>query len=231
MIAQGHWSTQQSKLHINVLELKAVLLALKTFVPQLSLQQRIIQVASDNTTVSAYINKQGDTRFWDMFALTWHLFVFCHKNKVVLSARRVPGVMNLVADQLSRFQQTLHTEWSLNLQIFKWLSQIDFQPQIDLFATRIQSQASPVCLTSARSQSSGNRCPGDELVQTSSLLLPSYSSLSTYGQKVHQLSQLQDASCGSSLRNQGVASRSIGTVNKKTSGSSSKRKSVKATSS
>ena len=59
MIAQGHWSTQQSKLHINVLELKAVLLALKTFVPQLSLHQRIIQVASDNTTVCAYINKLG----------------------------------------------------------------------------------------------------------------------------------------------------------------------------
>ena len=29
MIAQGHWSTQQSKLHISVLELKAVLLAVK----------------------------------------------------------------------------------------------------------------------------------------------------------------------------------------------------------
>ena len=104
MIAQGHWSVQQSKLHINVLELKAVLLALKTFVPQLSLHQRIIQVASDNTTVCAYINKLGGTRSWDMFALTWHLFAFCRKNKVVLSARHVPGVMNLVADQLSRSQ-------------------------------------------------------------------------------------------------------------------------------
>ena len=136
MIAQGPWSTQQSKLHINVLELKAVLLALKTFVPQLSLHQRIIQVASDNTTVCAYINKLGGTRSWDLFALTWHLFAFCRKNKVVLTARHVPGVMNLVADQLSRSQQTLHTEWSLNPKIFRWLSQIDFQPQIDLFATR-----------------------------------------------------------------------------------------------
>ena len=153
MIAQGHWSTQQSKLHINVLELKAVLLALKTFVPQLSLHQRIIQVASDNTTVCVYINKLGGTCSWDMFALTWHLLAFCRKNKVVLSARHVPG------------------------------------------------------------------------------LLPSYSSLSTCGQKVNQLSELQDASCGSSLGNQRVASRSIGTVNKKTSHSSSKRNSLKATSS
>ena len=119
MIAQGHWLTQQSKLYINVLELKAVLLAL--FVPQLSLHQRIIQVASDNTTVCAYINKLGGTRSWDLFALTWHLFAFCRKNKVVLTARHIPGVMNLVADQLSRSQQTLHTEWSLNPKIFRWL--------------------------------------------------------------------------------------------------------------
>ena len=83
------------------------------------------------------LHKQtGGTRSWDMFALTWHLFAFCRKNKVVLTARHVPGVVNLVADQLSRSQQTLYTEWSLNPKIFRWLSQIDFQPQIDLFATR-----------------------------------------------------------------------------------------------
>ena len=99
------------------------------------------------------------------------------------------------------------------------------------FCNKIQSQASPVCFSSARSQGSGSRCPGDELVRTSSLLLPSYSSLSTCGQEVNQLSELQDASCGPSLGNQRVASRSIGTVNKKTNRSSSKRKSLKATSS
>ena len=75
------------------------------------------------------------------------------------------------------------------------------------FCNKIQSQASPVCFSSARSQGSGSRCPGDELVRTSSLLLPSYSSLSTCGQEVNQLSELQDASCGPSLGNQRVASR------------------------
>ena len=98
------------------------------------------------------------------------------------------------------------------------------------FCNKIQSQASPVCFSSARSQGSGSRCPGDELVWTSSLLLPSYSSLSTCGQEVNQLSELQDASCSPSLGNQRVASRSIGTVNKKTNRPSSKRKSLKATS-
>ena len=231
MIAQGYWSTQQSKLHINVLELKAVLLALKTFVPQLSLHQRIIQVASDNTTVCAYINKLGGTRSWDMFAITWHLFAFCRKNKVVLTARHVPGVMNLVADQLSRSQQTLHTEWSLNPKIWKVAVTNRLPTSNRSLCHKIQSQAAPVCFSSVRSQGSGSRCPGDELVRTSSLLLPSYSSLSTCGQEVNQLSELQDASCCSSLGNQRVASGSIGIVNKKTNRSSSKRKSLKATSS
>ena len=231
MIAQGHWSTQQFKLHINVLELKAVLLALKTFVPQLSLHQRIIQVASDNTTVYAYINKLGCTRSWDMFAMTWHLFAFCHKNKVVLTARHVPGVMNLVADpthQVSTDPSYRVVSQSQDLQVVV-SSRLPTSDRS--FCNKIQSQASPVCFTSARSQGSGSRCPGDELIPTSSLLLPSYSSLSTCGQKVNQLSELQDASCGSSLGNQRVASISIGTVNKKTSRSSSKRKSLKATSS
>ena len=38
-------------------------------------------------------------------------------------SKHVPEVMNLVADQLSRSQQTLHTEWSLNPKIFRWLCQ------------------------------------------------------------------------------------------------------------
>ena len=89
--------------------------------------------------------------------------------------------MNLVADQLSRSQQTLHTEWSLNPKIFRWLSQIDFQPQIDLFATKFNHKlpqyVSPVPDPKALAV--------DALVRTSSLLLPFYSSLSTCGQEVN----------------------------------------------
>ena len=204
-----------------------MLLALKTFVPQLSFQQRIIQVTSDNTTICAYINKQGGTGSWDMFALTWHLFAFCQKNKVVLSARHVPGVMNLVAHQLSRSHQILHTEWSLKSSDLPVVVS-DRLPSLDRsLCHEIQSQASLVCLSNTRPSGSGSECPGDELVRTSSVLLPSYCSLSHCGQKVHQLSELQDASCSPSVGNQGVASRSFGTVSKKASGCSSKRKSVK----
>ena len=47
----------ESKLHINHLELKAVFLALKEFQDLCS--NNIVLVATDNTTVFAYINKEG----------------------------------------------------------------------------------------------------------------------------------------------------------------------------
>ena len=55
--ARGTWSLPESKLHINHLELKAVFLALKEFQDLCS--NNIGLVATDNTTVVAYINKEG----------------------------------------------------------------------------------------------------------------------------------------------------------------------------
>ena len=54
--ARGSWSVPESKLHINYLELKAVFLALKEF--QDLCVDTIVLVATDNTTVVAYITKK-----------------------------------------------------------------------------------------------------------------------------------------------------------------------------
>ena len=59
-IARGTWSLPESKLHINYLELKAVFLALKEF--QKLCIGKMVLVATDNTTVVAYINKEGGMR-------------------------------------------------------------------------------------------------------------------------------------------------------------------------
>ena len=50
---RGTWSLQESKLHINYLEPKAVFLALKGF--QDLCENNIVLTATDNTTVVAYI--------------------------------------------------------------------------------------------------------------------------------------------------------------------------------
>ena len=59
-IARGTWSLPESKLHINYLELKAVFLALKEF--QKLCIGKMVLVATDNSTVVAYINKEGGMR-------------------------------------------------------------------------------------------------------------------------------------------------------------------------
>ena len=68
---KGLWSDREKRLHINVLELKAVSLALRDFKDQC--QNQTVLVATDNSTVVAYINKQGGTHSAEMCALLWKI--------------------------------------------------------------------------------------------------------------------------------------------------------------
>ena len=70
-IARGIWSPIESRLHINFLELKVVLLALKKF--EHLCRDKIVLVATDNTTVVSYINKQGGMKSGSLCALLWRL--------------------------------------------------------------------------------------------------------------------------------------------------------------
>ena len=68
---KGLWSDQEKRLHINVLELKAVSLALRNFKDQC--QNQTVLVAMDNSTVVACINKEGGTHSVEMCALLWRV--------------------------------------------------------------------------------------------------------------------------------------------------------------
>ena len=70
---KGLWSDRKKRLHINVLELKAVSLALRSFKDQC--QNQTVLVATDHSTVVAYINKQGETHSAEMCALLWKIMV------------------------------------------------------------------------------------------------------------------------------------------------------------
>ena len=124
----------ESKLHINLLELKAVFLALKEF--QDLCVGKIVLVATDNTTVVAYINKEGGMRSGPLCALLWRILTWCSQRQVTLKARHIPGHLNVIADKLSRLGQTIQTEWSLLPEVFQQICNQWHRPQIDLFATR-----------------------------------------------------------------------------------------------
>ena len=129
----GLLSDQQKRLHINILELKAVSLALRSFKDQC--QHQTILVAMDNSTVVAYINKQGGTHSAEMCSLLWKIMTWCHHYHIILKARHITGCLNVMADLLSRSNQVQSTEWSLHPQVFKQICQKWFTPHVDLFAT------------------------------------------------------------------------------------------------
>ena len=132
--ARGLWSKSEGNLLINLLELKAVLLALKQF-EQLCWNQTIL-VCTDNTTVVSYINKEGGMKSGSLCALLWRLLLWCNQREIVLWARHIPGHLNVIADKLSRHKQVIQTEWSLLQEIFDLLSWRWHKPTVDLFATR-----------------------------------------------------------------------------------------------
>ena len=132
--ASGLWSKQESALHINLLELKAVLLALKRF-EQLCWNQTIL-VWSDNTTVVSYINKEGGMKSGSLCALLWRLLMWCSQRQIVLRARHIPGHLNVIADKLSRHGQVIQTEWFLLQEVFDQICRRWHKPELDLFATK-----------------------------------------------------------------------------------------------
>ena len=137
-MARGNWSLPESKLHINYLELKAVLLALKEF--QALCTQTTVLIATDNTTVVAYINKEGGMKSGPLCALLWRILTWCTRKQITLKARDIPSHLNVIADKLSRLGQTIQTEWSLSPKIFQAICSRWHQPTVDLFATRFNNK-------------------------------------------------------------------------------------------
>ena len=135
---RGQWSLPESKLHINHLELKAVFLALKEF--QTLVFNKTVLVATDNTTVVAYINKEGGMKSGSLCALLWRILSWCTRQQVTLRACHIPGRLYVIADKLSMLGQTIQTEWSLHPEVFQAVSLRWRQPQVDLFATRFNNK-------------------------------------------------------------------------------------------
>ena len=134
----GRWSLEEQKMHINCLELKAIKLAIQAYAP-LFPDRRHIRIMSDNTSAIAYINKQGGTHCMVMNDLAVAVWEYCIAMQVHISAAHIPGVHNILAHIASReFYDA--AEWMLPTQKFQELVHIFGQPEIDLFASRLNNQ-------------------------------------------------------------------------------------------
>ena len=142
----GVWSHAHLDEHINLLEMRAVFLALNHF--KTRIQGQPLLVATDNTTVVAYLQNQGGTHSHSLYLLCREILLFCSKLKILLSVRHVPGNQNLVADALSRSLVPVNTEWELHPVIFHQITLQWDRPLIDLFATslnhKLETYVSPI---------------------------------------------------------------------------------------
>ena len=96
----GVWTRAECGLHINVLELKAVIFALHHWAA--ILQGHHVLITTDNTTVVAYINKQGGTHSHRLLRLVVDLFLWLQTQDITLRARHIPGCLSVIADRLSQ---------------------------------------------------------------------------------------------------------------------------------
>ena len=131
-ICQGTWSLQESACHINLLEMKAVSLVLKSFLSLIA--NKTVLVRSDNTTVCSYIDKMGGTKSLPLCQEVTLLIDWCWLYNFNLQSLHIPGEENCLADVLSR-QPVQAREWSLHYRITNFLFAMWDKPVIDLFAS------------------------------------------------------------------------------------------------
>ena len=142
----------------------------------------IVLVATDNTIVVAYINKEGGMKSGSLCALLWRILSWCTKKQVTLKARHIPGWLNVIADKLSRLGQTIQTEWSLHPEVFQAICH------------QIQQQTPTVCVTSSRPPGLGSGCTQPVLGKSGPICLPTSSHLGQSGGEVTGLPLQQDHS-------------------------------------
>ena len=131
--SQGRWSFSDSLLHINRLELKAVLFAIKSLFSGSS--NISLLVLCDNTPTVSYINHMGGTRSRHLCNLSLELWDYCLSRNIWLKAVYFRGKDNVRADKLSRSFSDNHDYFLTPSWFSKLHSHLNLCLEIDLFAS------------------------------------------------------------------------------------------------
>ena len=81
----------------------------------------------------------GGTKSVECNALASDIWQWTITRNISFSAAHIPGVSNVAADNLSR-DLNLDLEWMMSRQVFMKIINIFSQPDIDLFASRLNTQ-------------------------------------------------------------------------------------------
>ncbi|XP_041364357.1 uncharacterized protein LOC121379771 [Gigantopelta aegis] len=133
----GVWTPSKRSRHINLLEMEAVRRACLHF--RTVIRHRRILLRSDSSSVVAYLNQWGCTKSLSLSLAALEILEWYDDWGVVLSAKHIPSSVNVLADTLSR-RSPVQTEWMLHRTVAYRVLQLWGSPQLDMFATRLNSQ-------------------------------------------------------------------------------------------
>ena len=100
---QGRWPLFWQKYHIAIKELFPIVLALRLW-PNSLKDQRLLVLCHNEAVVHVINNQTSKDK--DLMSLIRQLTVALMNNNLILRAKHVPGKLNIIADALSRFQDT-----------------------------------------------------------------------------------------------------------------------------
>uniref|UniRef100_T1J6W0 Reverse transcriptase domain-containing protein n=1 Tax=Strigamia maritima TaxID=126957 RepID=T1J6W0_STRMM len=124
----------ESKFHINVQELLAVLFTWKSFFPFNGTKHLTFHI--DNLAVVSLFKNHGSSKHL-LHSFGRELWEEACRHKISLFFVHVSGKENTIADFLSRNFISADGEWSLHCSVFNKLTEEFVMPSIDLFASRL----------------------------------------------------------------------------------------------
>ena len=138
----GRWLYQESKFHINDLELKTILLALQSLCNHM--QCCHIKLLCDNTTAVSYICNMGGTKSRVCNEVIREVIMWCMARHLTLSVSHLAGKLNVdvEADRASRNFHNSNTGWSLAPSVFDELKAKWGEPDKDMVASRLNYKVS-----------------------------------------------------------------------------------------
>ena len=137
----GRWTKEEKTMHINGLELKAILFALKALGKHI--KNKHVKILSDSMTAVHYVTNFGGCRSVDCNQISRDIWLWCIEHNVWLSCTHIAGKLNEADGPSRHFNDKL--EWSLNEEIFGKICSTWRKPTIDLFASRLNKKIDCYC--------------------------------------------------------------------------------------
>ena len=132
--ASGRWGKEEEDLSINVLEIRAIRLALVEF--EDIIQEKRVGIMADNTSALSYLLNEGGTHSPMLNLEAQAILEWTEERGILLLPQFVRGKNNVVADSLSRPNTVINTEWMLKQEEVQKLCKI-WPATVDLFATNL----------------------------------------------------------------------------------------------